>query len=1086
MADSAYSGAPRDPLKEDMHLLLECITCKPPCTSSQKQALTLMADMYLMEDDNAREIFRTEGFLEAVIDLLKNTASLEVKQACLCTLACATDNNVNTQIRLCKSDVFTLLYSLLRSSEATLRLRSGTVVLLANIMNNNSQGQKMARETKLLYKLIDMFKSLIQEKDDLIADPILINYFQNIGNGLSVACDNPQNELNQCQCISIFPVAVHVLGLAAEGCCDLEGELVVLKSVINVFTSCIANNGNTQDKLYKVGGLRVMTRMLIKQKEKTITGGEDEKRQERLEFISCLMQAILAAVTNNDTNTKFLVSFKMVSLLLELLSDKGGLNPRQQLIAITCLETLIENSDDHCNCFIECNGESLLINLMAESVDESIDKMIPIVIKMSRNRLKVPQVIEEDEEEEGIFEAIDMPNSGIFHGTGHLDAAHGCMVNESAAAKNEGLLKKMSVIPFNTRINEWLEKAETQLQKPPLYSPSLGPADTTNKDNAPLINTTLPAPPSVCTSFNASTVKSRLTDLEMSLAEEKERRRCLEIELEEIKRREVSNHEMRGEEEEETTFKKPSFKPKRFKTRGEKNSMTRYKHKATPRPLTREGVQETKRKMYQSSKSIQLPNLGLVPYTSTPSERIIPHTTFPKRYSEQYHLSSHHQPIASPLTHSQPLVAPSTPKRQRPPSRIKLYKQHQIDQEHKKESHQPSSSLQHQESRNEITNIEISDDSHLTGCIGCMSSPAHTGDSLNSRNFIPSLSLSNSTCRYHRKITETVLTKKELHVVPEGPKEAVLPLEPFMTSKASNMEKDDVIFIENDNVVFSPLPSSPSQYNIIDSPISTITTSTQCTTSTVTMSNKENEAEPGMKSNRKNNRGLPLMTLSESTNGACRPLDEFIAKQVKGKATKEMARKVAYDVSIPHHNRNKKKSTKGRQKSLFFTDEEVSYLRKGVARLGPRWKHILNAYPFQEGRTSTSLKDNYYKLMSYIFYITSILPARYNITHALVRAALVVIKMRLLHCQDNHLLLKIKFGLSYCYEHYDELRMKTNAGAFKNFLAANDYTPVIVETDQHFQGIMEMFNYKDLQIHHEPFPKKLPFSSMLSTMPPCN
>uniref|UniRef100_A0A1X7SMZ9 Uncharacterized protein n=1 Tax=Amphimedon queenslandica TaxID=400682 RepID=A0A1X7SMZ9_AMPQE len=191
--------------------------------------------------------------------------------------------------------------------------------------------------------------------------------------------------LNQCQCISIFPVAVHVLGLAEEGCCDLEGELVVLKSVINVFTSCIANNGNTQDKLYKVGGLCVMTRMLIKLKEKTITGGEDEKRQERLEFISCLIQAILAAVTNNDTNTKFLVSFKIVSLLLELLSDKGGLNPRQQLIAITCLETLIENSD----------------------------KMIPIVIKMSRNRLKVPQVIEEDEEEEGIFEAIDMPSQKL-------------------------------------------------------------------------------------------------------------------------------------------------------------------------------------------------------------------------------------------------------------------------------------------------------------------------------------------------------------------------------------------------------------------------------------------------------------------------------------------------------------------------------------------------------------------------------------------------------------------------------------------------------------------------------------------------
>ena len=49
----------------------------------------------------------------------------------------------------------------------------------------------------------------------------------------------------------------------------------------------------------------------------------------------------------------------------------------------------------------------------------------------------------------------------------------------------------------------------------------------------------------------------------------------------------------------------------------------------------------------------------------------------------------------------------------------------------------------------------------------------------------------------------------------------------------------------------------------------------------------------------------------------------------------------------------------------------------------------------------------------------------------------------------------------------------------RNLLASDDYTPVIVETDQQFQGIMEMFNYKDLQIHHVPFPKKLPFSSMV-------
>ena len=48
-----------------------------------------------------------------------------------------------------------------------------------------------------------------------------------------------------------------------------------------------------------------------------------------------------------------------------------------------------------------------------------------------------------------------------------------------------------------------------------------------------------------------------------------------------------------------------------------------------------------------------------------------------------------------------------------------------------------------------------------------------------------------------------------------------------------------------------------------------------------------------------------------------------------------------------------------------------------------------------------------------------------------------------------------------------------------NLLASDDYTPVIVETEQQFQGIMELFPYKDLTIQLAPFPKKLPFSSMV-------
>ena len=56
------------------------------------------------------------------------------------------------------------------------------------------------------------FRSLIQEKDNLTADPILINYFQNIGNALSVACDNPQNGMNDKYNLALlYSTSVHIL-----------------------------------------------------------------------------------------------------------------------------------------------------------------------------------------------------------------------------------------------------------------------------------------------------------------------------------------------------------------------------------------------------------------------------------------------------------------------------------------------------------------------------------------------------------------------------------------------------------------------------------------------------------------------------------------------------------------------------------------------------------------------------------------------------------------------------------------------------------------------------------------------------------
>lgn len=57
--------------------------------------------------------------------------------------------------------------------------------------------------------------------------------------------------------------------------------------------------------------------------------------------------------------------------------------------------------------------------------------------------------------------------------------------------------------------------------------------------------------------------------------------------------------------------------------------------------------------------------------------------------------------------------------------------------------------------------------------------------------------------------------------------------------------------------------------------------------------------------------------------------------------------------------------------------------------------------------------------------------------------------------------------------------MKTYGDAFTNLLGSDDYTPIVVGTDQEFQGLLELFPYKDLSIHMSPFPRTLPFSSMV-------
>ena len=43
----------------------------------------------------------------------------------------------------------------------------------------------------------------------------------------------------------------------------------------------------------------------------------------------------------------------------------------------------------------------------------------------------------------------------------------------------------------------------------------------------------------------------------------------------------------------------------------------------------------------------------------------------------------------------------------------------------------------------------------------------------------------------------------------------------------------------------------------------------------------------------------------------------------------------------------------------------------------------------------------------------------------------------------------------------------------------DNYTPMVVETDDQYQGVLDVFPYRDFDLEKAPFPKRFPFSSFV-------
>lgn len=64
-------------------------------------------------------------------------------------------------------------------------------------------------------------------------------------------------------------------------------------------------------------------------------------------------------------------------------------------------------------------------------------------------------------------------------------------------------------------------------------------------------------------------------------------------------------------------------------------------------------------------------------------------------------------------------------------------------------------------------------------------------------------------------------------------------------------------------------------------------------------------------------------------------------------------------------------------------------------------------------------------------------------------------------------------------EHYDELLMKTWGETFSVIFENDNFTPLTVDTEDQYHGIVELFPYEDISLSRAEFPKSFPFSGFV-------
>ncbi|XP_037671524.1 telomere repeats-binding bouquet formation protein 1 [Choloepus didactylus] len=353
-------------MKTDLNLLLECLKYQMDNPFSQKEALVTIHSI-CQQNSNASVYFREIGGLMFVKNLAKSSEHSMVKEASLYTLGAVAEQNVFCQQTLCTSELFEDLLCFL-SNDSNINLKRMSVYVILVLVSNNKIGQMLVRETGCITALAELFRTVLSKSELNLSDKSVSPSYQlwsSVCSTLCVCVNNPQNDDNQMICCSLFPHANEWL----INCMKPE----IIRPICSFIGLTLANNTHVQKYFISVGGLDVLSQVLVKLES------DSHKTLSSAKLAVVVTKTMDACIADNPTFGIVLSKYHIVSKLLALLLHESLDSEEKFSIMLTighCTEACEENQCD----LFKNSGLPLMIQALTESQNDELNRAATFVL----------------------------------------------------------------------------------------------------------------------------------------------------------------------------------------------------------------------------------------------------------------------------------------------------------------------------------------------------------------------------------------------------------------------------------------------------------------------------------------------------------------------------------------------------------------------------------------------------------------------------------------------------------------------------------------------------------------------------------